>query len=54
MVIPIWLALIAGIIIVFIIWKLIKFAFWVLVIIVLIALALMGLDYLFNLFPQIL
>jgi len=53
MVIPIWLALIAIIVVVFIAWKLLKFAIWIFLSILLIALVLMGLDYLIGLFPQI-
>jgi hypothetical protein len=53
MVIPIWLALIAIIVVVFVAWKLLKFALWILLSIIIIALVLMGLDFLLGLFPQI-
>lgn len=53
MVIPIWLILLALIVGAFIAWKLVKFAVWILLIIVVVALALMGLDFLIGLFSQI-
>ena len=52
MVISIWLALIIFIVIVIVAWKLLKFALWILLIIVLAAIVLLGLDYLIGLFSQ--
>jgi hypothetical protein len=51
--IPIWLALLALIVIVFVAWKLLKFAIWIFVLIAIIALTLIGLDFLIGLFSRI-
>jgi len=52
-VIPFWAVLIGIIVIVFLLWGILKFAVWVLIFIIIVVIALIGLDFLVGIFQSI-
>ena len=52
-IIPFWAVLIGILVIAIVLWKVLKFAVWVLIFIVIVIIALIGLDFLIGLFHSI-
>ena len=52
-IIPFWAVLIGILVIALVLWKVLKFAVWVLIFIVIVIIALIGLDFLIGLFHSI-
>jgi len=52
-IIPFWAVLIGILVIALVLWKVLKFAVWVLIFIVIVIIALIGLDFLVGLFHSI-
>jgi len=52
-VIPFWAVLLGIIVIVFLLWGILKFAVWVLIFIIIVVIALIGLDFLVGIFQSI-
>jgi len=53
LIIPFWTVLIGILVIALVLWKVLKFAVWVLIIIVIVIIALIGLDFLVDIFHSI-
>jgi len=53
LIIPFWAVLIGILVIALVLWKVLKFAVWVLIFIVIVIIALIGLDFLVGLFQSI-
>ena len=53
LIIPFWAVLIGILVIALVLWKVLKFAVWVLIFIVIVIIALIGLDFLVGLFHSI-